>query len=224
VDPNITEPGSDRFQANRFDIVSRLADDLAHEIKNPLNSIVINLEVLKVRITRGDVEGATGRTAVIEEEVRRLHLLIDRILLLLRPESFEASNLPVDSALSEIVPLVEAQARLARNRFTSECESTVLVPVRRDLFKFALLSLFIAVHDRLGEGGGEMKLHCTAGERDVTLVIEARPLDGAVLVEGAVEGMRDAAALAETMLAPSGASIEVSEDRVTLVMPRAPSM
>jgi signal transduction histidine kinase len=53
------------LQANRFSIVSRLADDLAHEIKNPLNAIIINLEVLKVRIARGDADGAADRTGVI---------------------------------------------------------------------------------------------------------------------------------------------------------------
>ena len=40
-------------RANRYDILSRLADDLAHEIKNPLNAIVVNLEVLRRKIETG---------------------------------------------------------------------------------------------------------------------------------------------------------------------------
>jgi signal transduction histidine kinase len=33
--------------AERFALVRRIADDLAHELKNPLNAMVINLEVLR---------------------------------------------------------------------------------------------------------------------------------------------------------------------------------
>ena len=35
------------LHASRYALLSRLADDLAHEIKNPLHSMVINLEVLR---------------------------------------------------------------------------------------------------------------------------------------------------------------------------------
>src|SRR5690606_30390207 len=35
---------------NKLALVERLADDLAHEIKNPLHAMVINLEVLRRRI------------------------------------------------------------------------------------------------------------------------------------------------------------------------------
>jgi signal transduction histidine kinase len=224
VDQNAYGLSSEQFQANRFDIVSRLADDLAHEIKNPLNAIIINLEVLKVRIARADAEGAADRAGVIEQEVRRLHQLIDRMLMLIRPERAEASNLPVDSALDEILPLVEAQARLARNEFQAECAATVFVPVRRDVFKFALLNVLMAVHARLGEGGGVLRLDCSAGTRDVRIHIAAIPTDGASLVAGAQDGIREAAAIARALLAPAGAQFAPADDSVTVVIPRAASM
>jgi signal transduction histidine kinase len=221
VDGKISEFSGAQLQANRFDIVSRLADDLAHEIKNPLNAIVINLEVLKVRIGKGDAAGAHDRAGVIEQEVRRLHQLIDRMLLLIRPESSEASNLPVDSALDEILPLVHAQTRLARNEFVVDGEATVFVAVRREAFKFALLNLLMAVHRRLGEGGGRLGLRCSAADDTITFVVEATPEDGALLVDEAQDGLRQAAALCEALLLPSGATATAAENGVTLVVPRA---
>jgi signal transduction histidine kinase len=211
------------LQANRFSIVSRLADDLAHEIKNPLNAIIINLEVLKVRIARGDADGAADRTGVIEEEVRRLHELIDRMLLLIRPERVELSNLPVDSALDEILPLVEAQARLARNEFVAQGIVPVFVPMARDAFKFAMLNLLMAAHERLGEGGGRLLLQCDTSDDNIAIVIEAAATDGAQLVESGLQAMRNAAIIAEALLLASGASVRVEDSRITLVAPRTSS-
>src|ERR1700741_2799475 len=37
------EEGPPALRANKLDLLERLADDLAHEIKNPLHSMVINL-------------------------------------------------------------------------------------------------------------------------------------------------------------------------------------
>jgi signal transduction histidine kinase len=224
VDGKISEFSGAQLQANRFDIVSRLADDLAHEIKNPLNAIVINLEVLKVRIAKGDVDGASDRTGVIEQEVRRLHQLIDRMLLLIRPERADTANVPVDSALDEILPLVHAQTRLARNEFVVDGEATVFVPVRREAFKFALLNLLMAVHERLGEGGGCLALHTTAGEDVITFDVEARPDEGRKLNDGALDGLQRAAALCEALLLPSGATASARDGGVTLVVPRAASV
>jgi signal transduction histidine kinase len=223
VNRTTSELSGAQLQANRFDIVSRLADDLAHEIKNPLNAIIINLEVLKMRISKGDVAGAADRTGVIEEEVRRLHHLIDRMLLLIRPERVEVANLPIDSALDEIVPLVDAQARLARNEFVTEGIAPVFVAVARDTFKFALLNLLMATHERLGEGGGRLLLQCATSEDGVTFVIEAAPLDGAELVEAGRPSMHSAARIAEALLLASGAAVRVDDSRITLVVPRSPS-
>jgi signal transduction histidine kinase len=224
VDQEYTEFSAEQFQANRFDVVSRLADDLAHEIKNPLNAIIINLEVLKVRIARGDPGAAADRAQVIEQEVRRLHELVDRMLMLIRPEREEGSDLPVDSALSEILPLVEAQARLARNEFTAVCTATVLIRARRDVFKFALLNLIMAVHARLGEGGGRLAISCAATEDAITFTVTAESLDGALPVAGEEAGIHRAAAVAEALLHAADARITPEDCRVTLVMPRVASI
>jgi signal transduction histidine kinase len=218
------EFSSEQLQANRFDIVSRLADDLAHEIRNPLNAIVINLEVLKVRIARGDPAAAADRAGVIEEEVRRLHHLVDRMLLLIRPSREEASNLPVDSALDEILPLIGAQARLARNQFRTSCSTAVFVPVPRDAFKFAMLNLLMAVHDRLGEGGGVLDMTCSATDAQVQLTVRASPQDGAALVAGALPGIRQAAHTATALMAAAGAHCIPGEDGVVVTIPRSASM
>ena len=76
-------------RANKLALVERLADDLAHEIKNPLHSMVINLEVLRRRIARlaetdqGDLLRYAG---VLGGELDRVTRRIDLLLRLVRPE------------------------------------------------------------------------------------------------------------------------------------------
>jgi signal transduction histidine kinase len=221
VEPVLDAQNEERFRANRFELVSRLADDLAHEIKNPLNSIVINLEVLKVRIARADSDGALGRIAVIEQETRRLNHLVDLLLLLLRPARGEAASLALDQAFDEILPLVEAQMRLARNEFRSDCSAPVSVPVRSDIFKFAMLNLITALHERLGEAGGGLVLHCDADDVSVTVRVSADPVAALAEIDAAYER---AVHFARDLLAPCGGNVESADNGVVVVLPRGPGL
>jgi signal transduction histidine kinase len=215
----LTPQEQEHFRANRFEIVSRLADDLAHEIKNPLNAIIINLEVLKVRVAGGDSAAAADRAAVIELETRRLHDLVDRLLQLMRPSREEAASLPLDQALDEVLPLVQLQARLARNEFTSRCTATVFVPVPRDVFKFAMLNVLMATHELLGDGGGAFSLDCSADDDSVR--IEVRTTESATGVVAPVSAAFERAVrVARDLLDPCGASVEAVRGGVTIVLPR----
>jgi len=213
-----SDPSNDELlQANRYDLVSRLADDLAHEIKNPLNAIVINLEVLKVRVARQQPDQALERAAVIEQETRRLHGLVDRLLQLLRPLREDPGTLALDQLLDELLPLVEAQARLARNEFVIEGVAPVFVAVPRDVFKFAMLNLLGAAHEQLGQGDGTLVLRCSVDGPDVRLAVQAVNADGAALDLSAAPGI----GLAGTLLAGSGGHVAATPAEVALVLPRA---
>jgi signal transduction histidine kinase len=220
VESKLTPVNEEQFRANRFDLVSRLADDLAHEIKNPLNSIVINLEVLKVRVGRSDADGALDRAAVIEHEARRLHLMIDRLLQLLRPEREESESFALDRVFDELMPLVEARARLARNTLSIDCDASIFVPIRRDTFKFAMLNLLTAVHDRLGENGGTLSVTCAAEGSRLSVRIAAAVEPGAPALAEPHAEYEQCLGVAAALLEPSGARLENRPDGVSVLLPR----
>jgi signal transduction histidine kinase len=227
VESGLSQISEEQFRANRYSLVSRLADDLAHEIKNPINSIVINLEVLRVRVTKGEADAALERASVIEQELRRLHSLMDRLLQLLRPDRDEAANLAVDAALDELLPLVDAQARLARNQLRVDCSETVFVAVRRDVFKFAMLNLLMAVHEMLGEGGGVLAIRCQRDDLEVSLHIDLEPEHARpdrAADPYAAPGLDRAVTVAAALLAPTGGRIDCHGMGVTVTLPRAASL
>ncbi len=101
-------------QANRLDLVSRLADDLAHEIKNPLHAMVINLELLRRRVEADRGADALERVGILETEMRRVNALVEQLLRVIRPPRDEEAESDLAAALEEIVPLVEVLGKLAR--------------------------------------------------------------------------------------------------------------
>ncbi|HWV57061.1 MAG TPA: HAMP domain-containing sensor histidine kinase [Longimicrobiales bacterium] len=100
-------------RGNRFDLLSRMAEDLAHEIKNPLHAMVINLELARRRAIAGASDAVLQRIDLVENEVGRVHNLIGGLIRLMRPPAGDVT-VAVESALDELRPLVEAWARPGR--------------------------------------------------------------------------------------------------------------
>jgi signal transduction histidine kinase len=65
----------------------KLAGRVAHEIKNPLNAVSVNLEVVRSRCERVTVESSSLRpfAAAAASELERLVRLVDALLALARP-------------------------------------------------------------------------------------------------------------------------------------------
>ena len=210
------------LRASRYALVSRLADDLAHEIRNPLHAMVINLEVLRRRVAAGDAEIALERAAVIEHEIDRTHRLVDLMLKLVRPDRDDShlanGGHSLAGALEEVLPLIAIQARLGGVAF--HCEDVdVDAPVRvsHGALKFAVLSLAAPVVAQLrspGEGaaGGELRITVTHGS------------DVRIRVSAPAHALPDAAAIdvAARFLDESGGTTEAAADgtAIYLVLPR----
>jgi two-component system, NtrC family, sensor kinase len=103
-------------RANRMDLVSRWADDLAHEIKNPLHAMVINLELVKRRAGGPDADAVVDRVAVVEAEVHRVHGLVEALLRLVRPWPV-ASVADVDRVFSDLLPALLVRSRIRKIEF-----------------------------------------------------------------------------------------------------------
>ncbi|HEX6694197.1 MAG TPA: histidine kinase dimerization/phospho-acceptor domain-containing protein [Longimicrobiales bacterium] len=209
--------------ANRYHLVSRLADDLAHEIKNPLNSLVINLEVLRSRARKGDADGVLGRADVLEIEVRRLNTLLDGLLRLLRPDRQPGVLISVDTLVAEAAELAEVQARLARKTLSvSPVGDAAVTSGRRDVLRFALLNLLMAELDAVDGGAARVEVAGRIGESGTVLTIATV---GGDPVEAGADGVDVACAL----IVANGGSVDVTprgkaRDRViTVVLPGARS-
>lgn len=148
-----------QVQANRFDLVSRLADDLAHEIKNPLHAMVINLELVKRRVTTGDIATALERADVVGAEVLRVNELMDLLLQLLRPMRQTGLVTDVDATMRELLPLLQVQARLSGVELGYTPAGRELgARIRKDALKHVVLNLAANALEAMRAEGGRIAL------------------------------------------------------------------
>ncbi len=162
-------------QANRFQLVSRLADDLAHEIKNPLHAMVINLELVKRRAQAGDTAKALERAELVAREVTRLNGVIDQLLQLLRPAKQDGPVTDLDTVLEEVIPLVAQQARLSGIELVYQgIGMPAAASIRREALKLVLLNLVTNALERARASGGRVEVAAVQDADGVRLLVTDR--------------------------------------------------
>lgn len=145
------------IRENKLGLVERLADDLAHEIKNPLHSMVINLEVLRRRIARLDgVAGAEDLlryAGVIGTELERVNRRVELLLRMVRPHRETEGLTTIPEVLEELRELVELECdRLAVTLHMDVPEAITRANLPRSLGRQLVLSLLLHTLDSAPDG------------------------------------------------------------------------
>ncbi|HET9225913.1 MAG TPA: ATP-binding protein [Thermoanaerobaculia bacterium] len=108
------------LEAERMAYVGTLASGLAHEIRNPLNSLNLNMQMLEEEIEEGGsaVSPASGKRllAITRSEISRLERLVSDFLAYAKPRPLEIEEMPAVRPLERVRELLagEIQKRGAR--------------------------------------------------------------------------------------------------------------
>ncbi len=138
-------------RANRMDLVSRWADDLAHEIKNPLHAMVINLELVKRKAGSSDPEPVRQRAEIVEAELHRVHGLVESLLRLLRPWPARGTA-DVADTFDALLPVLTARSRIKKIEFEHR-PGTATVPMAPGPLGLVVLNLVDNAIDATQDGG-----------------------------------------------------------------------
>ena len=168
----------DTLRANRMDLVARWADDLAHEIKNPLHAMVINLELVKRRAGSGDPGPVIQRAEVVENELHRVHDLVESLLRLVRPWPDEAVC-DADRVFEQLLPVLGARTRIRRLDYEHHPGGGAVALPPGSLAQ-VILNLVDNAIDASPEGG-RVVTACEMGREAVTVRVED---DGPGLPDG----------------------------------------
>jgi signal transduction histidine kinase len=155
--------GRELQTADRLAAISRVSSGVAHEVKNPLNAILLHVEVAKARLARGDTD-IRQQMDTISSEILRLDRVVKTFLDFTRPVELDLSNVSLREFVEDVVNLARPQAEASKIRIgvVQDVEG-VEIRVDRDLLKQALLNVVVNAIEAMPDGG-ELRFEALAGE------------------------------------------------------------
>jgi PAS domain S-box-containing protein len=138
------------LESRRVDALGQMASAVAHQIRSPLNAMVLHLAVLR---ERADGE-AQRHLDVLEQEVRRLDEVIQGFLRLARPERVELQPVRLDAVVREVLERWAPRAEAGGVRLEPAIDADLPpVAANPELLKEALSNIMANAVDAMPEGG-----------------------------------------------------------------------
>lgn len=153
-DPEATRQIGRQLQtADRLTAISKLTGGVAHEVKNPLNAMLMHVELAKMKLNHGDCDLAP-QMEVISSEILRLDRVVKTFLDFTRPVALVLTEAPLAGFVDEIAELARPQAEAAGIELVVEqSPEPVAVTVDSDLLKQALLNIVVNAIEAMPHGG-----------------------------------------------------------------------
>ncbi|MFP4053066.1 MAG: sensor histidine kinase [Phycisphaerae bacterium] len=159
--------------------IGKLVGGLAHEIKNPLSTINLNLKLLTEDLADHEDEDHVRlrrRLLRVGEEVDRLRSILDDFLRFAGKVELQLHRVDMRDLVSELVDFFSPQADAARVVLrTSFPDEPVPCRVDANLIKQAVLNLLINAVQAMAEGG-ELMVHIRReGSSGIIEVVDTGP-------------------------------------------------
>jgi signal transduction histidine kinase len=143
--------------AERTTAMGRFASALAHEIRNPLNSISLTIDHVRTRLAPEDGARRTefqSLMATLKSEVTRLNRLVGDFLSSGQPVRLDPRPCDVGAAVRETAALVEHKARDQAIRLDVDVmEGLPTTVADLELLKTCLLNLVLNAFEAMPAGG-----------------------------------------------------------------------
>jgi signal transduction histidine kinase len=143
-------------EAERLAELGTLTSGLAHEIKNPLSTVQLNLQLLSEDLDPRDVhqQRVVHRLAVVQRETSRLREILDDFLRYAGKMELDRKPIDLNDELEELVDFFAPQAQLHRVQLRlRRDEGPLIANVDAKFFKQAVLNLMLNATQAMPDGG-----------------------------------------------------------------------
>ncbi|MEZ6194878.1 MAG: ATP-binding protein [Planctomycetota bacterium] len=169
------DPADDRLAE-----LTRLAGGLAHEIKNPLSTMNINLQLLREDWARESGPVASRSVAKIDvlmHEARRLERMLADFLRLVSPNELDLATQDLGLVIEEVLAFLTPELSKRGVQVTSQLDRGLnAVVLDRNQFKQAFLNLVKNAAEAMDERGGTLTIQTSReGDQAVVNVIDTGP-------------------------------------------------
>ncbi len=157
--------------SRRLAAIGRLTSGVAHEVKNPINAIVVHLEVLRQKLQQVDPD-TRRHMDVIGSEIQRLDRVVQTLVDFTRPVELRLADLDLRNLIEEVVVLASPDAERHGVSIERQLDGAALpVKADSDLVKQALLNIVLNGVQAMPEGG---PLTIATARNDDEAMIEVR--------------------------------------------------
>jgi signal transduction histidine kinase len=139
--------------SRRLSAIGRLTSGVAHEVKNPINAIVVHLEVLRQKMKEIDPD-TRRHLDVIGSEIQRLDRVVQTLVDFTRPVELRLNDMDLRKVAEDVVMLASPAAEKHNVLIEREAGQEPL-PVRIDvdLVKQAILNIVLNGVQAMPQGG-----------------------------------------------------------------------
>lgn len=145
--------GTELETSERLSALTRITAGVAHEVKNPLNSMRLWLENLKESLPPGH-DGSTQAVRVLDNEIDRLDRVVKRFLDFTKPVEMHVDDVQLAPLLTQVAEVARPQAERANVKVELRLSNGVS-PLRGDgeLLRQAVLNLVLNAIEAMPNGG-----------------------------------------------------------------------
>ncbi|MBZ5722883.1 MAG: PAS domain-containing protein [Acidobacteriia bacterium] len=163
--------------SRRMSASGRLTRGVAHEVKNPINAIVLHLQLLQDKLQQVDPD-TRRHMDIIGSEIHRLDRVVQILVDFTRPRDLHLEEIDLRCLVEEVVMLAGPDAQQHGVSITSKLGSEPLtVKVDTDFMKQAILNVVLNGVQAMPKGG---PLAITAQREEDTVVTEIRDHGGGI--------------------------------------------
>jgi len=150
---SVQEIESELELSRRMAAIGRLTSGVGHEVKNPINAIVVHLELLKNKLGDGNASAAR-HLEVIDVEIHRLDRVVQTLVDFSRPVELQLREQDLRQILDDVLAL-SAEELSTRNVLLESRlpETPVPVNVDADLLKQAVINIVQNGAQAMPKGG-----------------------------------------------------------------------
>lgn len=155
------------MNSERLAFVGTLAGGLAHEIRNPLSTMNINLQLLKediLSMVGENSKRASHKIQALQREAQRLEEILNDFLRFARGQKLELENEDMNDILDEVVDFVTPKLKQKNILILKSYDAYLpLCRIDKNLIKQAILNVIINAEQAM-EHGGELMVR-TSGDK-----------------------------------------------------------
>jgi signal transduction histidine kinase len=166
---SVRELESELELSRRLAAIGRLTSGVGHEVKNPINAIVVHLELLRNKLSGPDAR-AMRHLEIIESEIQRLDRVVQTLVDFSRPVELQLKEQDLRRVVSGVLMLASAELETHNVHVAPHMpERPLIAKVDADLIKQAILNVVLNGAQAMAQGG---ELHVSLREEGRMAAIE----------------------------------------------------